>query len=384
MTTNMVAANLQRVATGLNKGMRPKYSLPVLDGILIDATGGVARCSRTDLEQVRTITIGYTGDDLRIVAHARQLADVLANCNEFVVQLSPVYNTIGKVRMLAVVSGDNIFRVDAWDAAEFPMIPQFPDGDPRHTFYAPLFQSAMRHVAVAAATDMTRPTFTGVFLSENGSGMELAATDGFRLHIDTLPSDSWIDTSDRHNYLIPGPTIEWIAGQIGNGEDSVEFSFDPGTLRYHFRYGPIELAVMGIDGKYPDYSPILRQPDNMASIRFYKRDLKNALLAVKKANKGRTSLAVFSVGTDNVTLSNGKPGGENTTLHLSIAANIANLPGNGNDDLFALNPLFLLDIINSNPAAATIDIRYTYGNQPLWVYADDRAAVVIPMNFNTK
>jgi DNA polymerase III subunit beta len=119
------------------------------------------------------------------------------------------------------------------------------------TIAADAFRRVVRRVAFAAAGDDTRPALAGVLVEYQTpeGGLVLAAADGYRLSVDTVP----VTLADAVRSLVPAPGLAEIAKVLAG--DNVTLTFRKNTLSVSDDSTTFTSRV--IDGQFPNYRQIV-------------------------------------------------------------------------------------------------------------------------------
>lgn len=154
-----------------------------------------------------------------------------------------------------------------YDPSEYPKIPDVPtdgDGIIVGNLSGGTLQRIVDEVAPLAASDMTRPSLTGVSLRFTDMQLEAAATDGFRLARLIVSTTLSLNT----DLIVPAISFAPLGKLIGliskaNDVDAVRTSvtmvIETSTDRLFWQCDGGYIAVNLINGTYPDYSPIIPQ-----------------------------------------------------------------------------------------------------------------------------
>jgi len=165
------------------------------------------------------------------------------------IQLSPQTKTLGLkcARFEARISGV--------DAKDFPPIPSVDEGVVTQIEVETLRQG-INKVVFAAATEESRPVLTGICTQFDGDTLTLAAADGFRLAVNTLPVNSNIEKTE---VIIPSRTLAELNRLLPEQEENVDITLNPGKSQVLFRLKNIELVSQLVQGTFPNYSQLIPQ-----------------------------------------------------------------------------------------------------------------------------
>ncbi len=152
-----------------------------------------------------------------------------------------------------------------------------------------VLRKALSQVTFAVSNVESRPELTGVFFNVNPGHapgkLVMAATDSYRLSEKTIPLKEGANaqsTDKTFAVIIPGKTLIEISRILSVYKDSempepVEIAL--GESQVFFRFGEVELISRVIEGRYPDYRPIV--PEKFATEVSMKRE--DLIQAVKSA-----------------------------------------------------------------------------------------------------
>jgi DNA polymerase-3 subunit beta len=147
-------------------------------------------------------------------------------------------------------------RISGVDARDFPPIPKL-DGGVSTSIEVGALRQGINQVVFAAATDESRPVLTGVDAQLEGGLMTMAAADGFRLAVFKLPLSKTV--GEKIEVIIPGRTLNELNRLIGDDEESVEITVNPGKSLALFKLKNTELVSQLVQGSFPHYSQLIPQ-----------------------------------------------------------------------------------------------------------------------------
>jgi len=168
--------NLEKGLNQVYKAVPTKANLPILSNIHLLAKDGRLRLSATNLDTSITTYVGVSiEEEGAITVPAKIFRDLISNLPEGVVTLTLERG------LLHVQADDNKAQLNTVSAEEYPEVPVMGNDAEFLEIESAMFADAVKSVVFAAATDTTRPIFSGVYLSFMDGLLSVVASDGFRL-----------------------------------------------------------------------------------------------------------------------------------------------------------------------------------------------------------
>lgn len=232
------------------RSLPARPSVPVLGGVLLDATDGEAlTISGFDYEVSATVGVPATiADGGRTLVSGRLLADITK-----ALPAQPVEVAVEGARA-SITCGNAKFSLPTMPVEDYPQLPGQPAlagevaGD--------AFGQAVNQVAVAAGKDDTLPMLTGMRIEISGDTLTLVATDRFRL---AMRQFSWepAEGLEETAVLVPARTLAEAAKSLGSGGSKVQIALAGGEgllgLSGSGRYTTTRL----LDAEFPPYRKLL-------------------------------------------------------------------------------------------------------------------------------
>lgn len=339
--------NLQR---GLSKSApiagRNKQ-LPILSHVLLQLKEGVLHLIATDLELgAHAIVPGKVEEEGSCTIEARRLVDY--------VQQLPASNPViieTKGSGVQISTGGYQAQFPVMSDDDFPLLPSQPSAEPLQ-LPAQAFCHGLTRAVFAAARDATRPEIHGVLVKRKGGEVVIAATDSFRLaeEMVKLPAKE-----GEFELLLPLAAAQ-EAVRLFNDQDKLALTVGEGYVV--FSGSGIELSSRLVEGKYPDYAPIIPQEFNTSGAV----DKEEMLRALK-------TLAVFLPRDSRRVYISVKPAQEKLQMQVGGSdsgegkVEVA-FEGEGDDADILFNIQYLLDGIQRLPDEKVV-IRMVGGSDPV-------------------
>ena len=237
----------------VGRAVAARTTLPITNNVLLATESSRLKLAATNLEMALSCWIGAkVEDEGAITVPARLLSDFVSSlpADKVNINLSPQTKTLGMkcARFEARISGV--------DAKDFPPIPKVEAGITTKVEVEALRQGISK-VVFAAATEESRPVLTGVDAKFEGSKVTLAAADGFRLAVYTMPLAEAV--SQTTEVIIPARTLAELNRLIAEQEEAVEITVNPDKGQAMFKLKNIELVSQLIQGTFPNYAQLIPQ-----------------------------------------------------------------------------------------------------------------------------
>ena len=236
-------------------------NLPILSNVLIRTEGSTITLLSTNLEIAVSCGLrGKVDEPGEFTVPAKLFLDYVNLLPEDKVDMELIGEN------LKVTCRKNTTKIKGLASSEFPLIPGL---DRQTAFYldAHDLKDALKQTLFAASNVESRPELTGVFFNINPKfapgKVVLAATDSYRLAERTIglkdgPSAKSTDKSV--GVIVPGRTLHEVARILSIFKDDeldapVEIVLGESQVAFHF--ADVELISRVIEGRYPDYRPII-------------------------------------------------------------------------------------------------------------------------------
>jgi len=197
-------------------------------------------------------------------------------------------------------------RISGVDAKDFPPIPKVDEGITTRVEVEALRQG-ISQVVFAAATEESRPVLTGVDARFNGDSLTLAAADGFRLAVYTLPLATPV--SQETEVIIPARSLAELNRLMGEQEEMVDITINPNKSQALFRLKDIELVSQLVQGTFPQYEQLIPQSSST-----------QATVDVAEFLRASKTASIFARDGSGIVRLVVTPGGELTPGKLTISA----------------------------------------------------------------
>ena len=338
MKVSCLQENLAKGLGIVGRAVSPRSTLPVLGNVLLATDAGRLKLSATNLEVGINCWIGAkVEEDGAVTVPARTFIDLVNALPPDRVDMELVVRT----QTLNLRASRSEANVKGIDAQEFPLVP-VPEGEGGISVEADVLRTAIDQVAFAAATDESRPILTGVLAKFEDTELTLAAADGFRLSVRTIPLPHAVP--DPFSVIVPARALTELGRVSGEQKDPIVITVTPTRNQVLFQLTDIVLVSQLIDGNFPDYRQIIPGERTTHTVM----DTATLLKACKTA-------LIFARDAAHITRLHVKPGSELAPGHVVVSATSAETGDDvseldasieGEEVEIAFNVRYLIDLLS--------------------------------------
>jgi len=305
-----------------------KTTLPILSGILIEATDAGLTLSSFDYEvSAQTEITAQVDEPGKVLVSGRLLADIASRLPN-----APVTFSTDEGR-ISVSCGSANFTLLSMPVEEYPTLPQVSEQS--GVLPAELFAAAVSQVAVAASRDDVTPVITGVQLEISENSLSLIATDRYRVAVREIEWTGGDKAAEGVTALVPARTLTEIGKTFGHsGSISVAITSTDERELIAFQADKKTVTSLLIKGNFPPVKRLFPDVvDNYAVMNT--AELIEAVRRVSLVLEREAALR-FSFSIEGLTLE--AIGSEQAQASETIDAFLT-----GSDTVVSLKPAFLLD-----------------------------------------
>ncbi|HUF53389.1 MAG TPA: DNA polymerase III subunit beta [Dehalococcoidia bacterium] len=280
MKVSCLQDNLAKGLSIVGRAVPVRSTLPQASHVLLQTEQGRLKLVATDLTIAVTCWIGaQVEEEGSITVPARLLTDFVQSLPNEKIDLE-----VGaRGHQLHIVCARNEATMAGMDAADFPPVPAVSDGLSIDLPAAEL-NKAIAQTQFAAATDDTRPVLTGIHTLAEDQTLTLAAADGFRLAVHTLPLSQ--EVAEKVEVIIPARALREVERLLGEEADTVELSINAGRSQALFKLKTVEVVANLIQGTFPNYSQLIPSSFNTKAQIDMKQFLQETRIAAIFARDG--------------------------------------------------------------------------------------------------
>ena len=305
-----------------------RTTLPILSGVLLEATDSVLTLSSFDYEvSAQTEVAAEIEESGRVLVSGRLLAEIASRLPN-----APVVFSTEESR-ISVSCGSAHFTLLSMPVEEYPTLPQIAESS--GSLPAEAFANAVAQVAVAASRDDVTPVITGVQLEVSKTNLSLVATDRYRVAVREIEWAASDSITEPITALVPARTLTEIGKTFGHsGTISIAITSTDERELIAFQADRRTVTSLLIKGNFPPVKRLFpEEVDNYAVMNT--AELVEATRRVSLVLEREAALR-FSFSIDGLTLE--AIGSEQAQASETIDAFLT-----GGDTVVSLKPQFLLD-----------------------------------------
>lgn len=315
---------LSKYISIVQKGISSKTTLPILNGILVEAYNDKLKLTGTDLELgIETKLDCEIIEEGKIVISSKIFGDIIRKLpsDDVSIEVDPNHN-------IHIACGHSEFNILGHPAEEYPELPNIND---ESSFEIPkdLLKNMIRQTVFATAQDETRPILTGALLEVKDNNAALVALDGYRLAL----KNSSIPYDNNIKVVIPGKTLNEVSRILDDEDNNVKVMFASSHIL--FNLGDTIINSRLLEGQFLNYKDIIRN-EYKSRVIVKTKDIKESIeRASLLAREGRNNLVKFDIKDEKLVItSNSEIGNVHEDIDIELE---------GDDIVIAFNSKYILD-----------------------------------------
>lgn len=330
MKLDILQENLKNAVSVVSRVLVTKPQMPILANILLETKDGQLVLTASNLETTVTLSVGAKIETSgAFTVPGRTLGEVTAGLAAEKITL------VAEENNLLITGGKFKAKIAGLPAADFPKLTNINEKEVVSWEFSKLdFLKIINQVSFAAATDDSRAALTGILFKPGTDGLVLAATDGFRLSVVSLPK---IKNENLESFLLPAKALLEIARIIGE-----KITLTLVSNQVIFNTGEIKIYCRCIAGKFPEFEKII--PANCSlKIVAASEELNKAVKLAAIFARDSANIVKLKIKNKKLVISANAPQtGENETeMEIEIEK------GGGEEFSIAFNYRYLLDFLNN-------------------------------------
>ena len=244
-----IKCNLKELVNGLNVVTKSnnRTTMPILDGILLEAYQGKLKLITNDLEiasehilDCDVITEGSTVVDMKM------LNEIVKKIEDDVIEIEVKEN----VFILKSING--VFKLAVMNPDEYPKLPIF-DIQSSVMLEQKILKDMIKRTIFSISSDENRPVYNGALLKVEDNILTIVAIDGFRLALRKNLSNKEINN---FKCIIPGKVLSELL-KVLIDEDDASVKIGVNKNQALFEIGQTTIISRIIEGEFLNYNSII-------------------------------------------------------------------------------------------------------------------------------
>jgi DNA polymerase-3 subunit beta len=274
-----------------------RTTLPILSNVLLEAKGGRLRLVAYDMEIGAQSSVAIEAEEEgAITVPARVLSDVVASLPNATVEMQSRDRAL-----LGLTCGRSEYTINGLPAEEYPSLPEV-GGEIAFELTQEAMKDLIRTTVFAVSSDETRAILTGVLLRRDDEGMQMVATDSYRLALrraavtegQTRGEASW-------ETIIPARALQELNRMLDPTATETPVKVQANEQQIRFEVGPYTLISRLIEGQFPNYQRLL-QSETKWRVVVNRQDLLGAIKRAAIVARAEASKLVFRTGEGTLTI----------------------------------------------------------------------------------
>lgn len=319
---------LQEGISIVTKAITGKTTMPVLEGIYIEATKEGLTLIGSDMDvSIETKVEADVIQEGRIVIDAKIFSEIIRKLPNSDVKIEIVEND-----RIQIACEKSLFNVVFMNQADYPALPSINENI---TVEVPqnLLKNMIKGTSFAIAQDEARPILQGILFEVKDKHLNLVALDGYRLAVRT----ELLDIDDNIEVVIPGKTLNEVSKILEDNSDIVKITFTNNHILFNLNNTKIISRLL--DGKFVNYSSLLPSEYKLL-ININRQEFQNGLeRASLMAKDGNSNLIKLDIQDETVIVSSNSQLGK---VREEVAINLQ-----GEGIQIAFNSRYILDVLKT-------------------------------------
>ena len=263
-----IICSKEKLLEGINivqKAVSAKTTLPILEGILIEA-GENVKLTSNDLEiGIECIIEADVREEGAIVLNARMFGEIIRKFPD-----AEVLIEVRENNNVVIECENSMFEIRGLDAEGFPALPTLEKKDGIKISQR-MLKDMIRQTIFAVSTDENRPMLTGSLFEYKDGKFTIVSIDGYRLAMRCFEPENENETvSAERKFVIPGKTLNEIAKILQPVDDDI-YIYAAGN-QILFDMGNCIMTSRLLEGEYLNYMSIFPK-DHETKVRVNTKDL---------------------------------------------------------------------------------------------------------------
>lgn len=321
-------SNLQEAISIVTKAITGKTTMPILEGIYIEAKNGQLNLIGSDMDvSIQTKINADVIESGKLVIDSKIFSEIIRKLPNSDVKIETLENDI-----IQISCEKSIFNLVYMNGEDYPSLPQINE-EVTINVQQNILKNMIKGTSFAISQEETRPILQGILFEIKNSELNLVALDGYRLAAKTehLNYDGEIEV------VIPGKTLNEVSKILSDSENQVTIKFTNNHILFDLENTIIISRLL--DGKFVNYRSLLPQEHKLLAY-VNRQELQSCIeRASLMAKDGNSNLVKLSFEEENLVItSNSQLGKVREELLISLQ---------GEGIQIAFNSRYMLDVLKN-------------------------------------
>ncbi len=350
-----IKCNLKDLINGLNMvsiASINKTTMPILEGVLIEAFNNTMKLTTNNLEIGCEHTFNcQIKEEGKTVVDIKMLNEIVRKIDDVDVEIFVQEN------LFTLKSVNGIFKLTTMNAAEYPKLPVF-NVENNVELKQYIFKDMLKKAIFCVSSDENRPIYNGALVKVEENILTIVAVDGFRLALRKNLSETKIND---FKAIIPGKTLNELLKILTDIEkDKIIIGVNKNQAL--FKMGQTVIISRVIEGEFLNYNGIIPEKYD-TKIKVKTKSLLDsfervALFAKENKEKDKKSPVKMQIEIDGIVLSCASDTGD---AKESISAVVE-----GNNLEIGFNPRYVIEALRAIEDQE-ISIEFTSNISPVLI-----------------
>ncbi len=247
MIINVNRQELCDAITTLSRAVSQKSTIPVLEGIYIEAKNSSLKLMAYNLELGMTKTIGSNIQrEGKIVLNARIFCEMVRKLSGNTVTISFDEKMVSKIE-----SNNTVYEISGMNPNDFPELPEI-ENSVGVTVPSDILKDMVRQTIFAVATsENVKPIFTGLLFDIDNNQIKLVGVDGYRLAI----RKEKLNYEGKISFIAAGKAIGEAVKIVR--DDEKEITLNVGKRHFSINVDGYTIISRIMDGDFINYEKIM-------------------------------------------------------------------------------------------------------------------------------
>jgi len=235
--------SLQNGINIVQKGVAAKTTMPILEGILVEALDNKIKLTSNDLEIgiecYIDASVNKTGS---AVVESKMFGEIIRKLPD-----SEIYIELEKKGTFIIECEGSLYKLSSMNPDEFPRLPDIK-AEESVIIKQNVLREMIKQTIFAVSTDEKRPIFTGCLIELLDNNMNMVAVDGFRL---SLRRHEYESNVNKFYAVIPGKTLNELLKILQPNDNNITISISKNQVLFEMEKCKIVSRLL--DGEFLNY-----------------------------------------------------------------------------------------------------------------------------------